>query len=125
MIDSNVKYAESRWQDIFKHLKSSGFDVYSPGVKVGECMSEYVVVKNDGSSKISGISTDDDLYAVMCYVPKQAYSKLEPMVQKVKKAMKELEPMIMPYGSQTPSYYDDGYKAHMISIEYKNHKKIL
>lgn len=125
MIDSNFKYAESRWQDIFKHLKSSGFDVYSPGVKVGECMSEYVVIKNDGSSKISGISTNDDLYAVMCYVPKQAYSKLEPMVQKVKKAMKELEPMIMPYGSQTPSYYDDGYKAHMISIEYKNHKKIL
>nr|DAQ83490.1 MAG TPA: tail completion protein [Caudoviricetes sp.] len=125
MIDSNFEYAESRWQDIFKHLKSSGFDVYSPGVKVGECMSEYVVIKNDGSSKISGISTDDDLYAVMCYVPKQAYSKLEPMVQKVKKAMKELEPMIMPYGSQTPSYYDDGYKAHMISIEYKNHKKIL
>lgn len=125
MIDSNFKYAESRWQDIFKHLKSSGFDVYSPGVKVGECINEYVVIKNDGSSKISGISTDDDLYAVMCYVPKQAYSKLEPMVQKVKKAMKELEPMIMPYGSQTPSYYDDGYKAHMISIEYKNHKKIL
>lgn len=125
MIDSNFKYAESRWQDIFKHLKSSGFDVYSPGVKVGECMNEYVVIKNDGSSKISGISTDDDLYAVMCYVPKQAYSKLEPMVQRVKKAMKELEPMIMPHGSQTPSYYDDGYKAHMISIEYKNHKKIL
>lgn len=125
MIDSNFKYAESRWQDIFKHLKSSGFDVYSPGVKVGECMSEYVVIKNDGSSKISGISTDDDLYAVMCYVPKQAYSKLEPMVQRVKKAMKGLEPMIMPHGSQTPSYYDDGYKAHMISIEYKNHKKIL
>ena len=68
---------------------------------------------------------DDDLYAVMCYVPKQAYSTLEPLVQKVKKAMKELEPMIMPYGSQTPSYYDDSYKAHMISIEYKNHKKIL
>ena len=125
MIDSNFKYAESRWQDIFKHLKSLGFDVYSPGVKVGECMDEYVVIKNDGSSKISGISTDDDLYAVMCYVPKQAYSKLEPMVQRVKKAMKELEPMIMPHGSQTPSYYDDGYKAHMISIEYKNHKKIL
>ena len=125
MIDSNFKYSESRWQDIFKHLKSSGFDVYSPGVKVGECMNEYVVIKNDGSSKISGISTDDDLYAVMCYVPKQAYSKLEPMVQRVKKAMKELEPMIMPHGSQTPSYYDDGYKAHMISIEYKNHKKIL
>ena len=47
---------------------------------------------------------DDDFYAVMCYVPKQAYSTLEPLVQKVKKAMKELEPMIMPYGSQTPPW---------------------
>lgn len=125
MIDANYKYAESRWQDIFKHLKKLGFDVYSPGMKVGECTKEYIVIRYDGSSKLANFSTDDDLYAVMCYVPKQAYSKLEPMVQKVKKAMKELEPMIKPCGSQTPSYYDDSYKAHMISIEYKNHKKIL
>ena len=108
MVDANFEYADSRWQDIYLHLKKSGFDVYSPGVKTGDCTKEYI-----------------DLYAVMCYVPKQAYSTLEPLVQKVKKAMKELEPMIMPYGSQTPSYYDDSYKAHMISIEYKNHKKIL
>lgn len=125
MIDKNFRYLGSRWQDIFKHLTSSGFDVYSPGMKVGECTKEYVVVKNDGSSRLASFSTDDDLYAVMCYVPKQSYSKLEPMVQRVKKAMKELEPMILPYGSQTPSFYDDSYKAHMISIEYKNHKKLL
>ena len=125
MIDKNFTYLGSRWQDIFKQLTSSGFDVYSPGVKVGECTKEYVVVKNDGSSRLASFSTDDDLYAVMCYVPKQSYSKLEPMVQRVKKAMKELEPMILPYGSQTPSFYDDSYKAHMISIEYKNHKKLL
>lgn len=125
MIDKNFTYLGSRWQDIFKHLTSSGFDVYSPGMKVGECTKEYVVVKNDGSSRLASFSTDDDLYAVMCYVPKQSYSKLEPMVQRVKKAMKELEPMILPYGSQTPSFYDDSYKAHMISIEYKNHKKLL
>lgn len=125
MVDKNFTYLGSRWQDIFKHLASSGFDVYSPGMKVGECTKEYVVVKNDGSSRLASFSTDDDLYAVMCYVPKQSYSKLEPMVQRVKKAMKELEPMILPYGSQTPSFYDDSYKAHMISIEYKNHKKLL
>ena len=61
----------------------------------------------------------------MCYVPKTQYSKLEPLVQRVKKAMKGLEPLIVPYGSQTPSYYDDGLKAHMISIEYVNYKKML
>ena len=125
MINASFKPKVSRWQDIYIHLKKSGFNVYSPGVKIGDCTKEYVVVKNDGSVSLSNISTDDDLYAIMCYVPKQQYSKLEPLVQKVKRAMKELEPMILPYESQTPSFYDDGVKAHMVSIEYKNHKKIL
>lgn len=124
MIDAEFEYKDSRWQDIFTHLKKAGFDVYSPGMKIGECTSEYLVVKNDGSSKHISFSTDVDLYAVMCYVPKEKYSSLEPLVQRVKNSMKELEPMIKPYGSQTPSYYDDSYKAHMISIEYKNYKKL-
>ena len=125
MIDvSSFEYRNSRWQDIYVHLKNAGFDVYSPGMKVGDCISEYVVVKNDGSSKHVSFSTDVDLYAVMCYVPKEKYSSLEPLVQRVKSSMKGLEPMIMSYGSQTPSYYDDGLKAHMISIEYKNYKKL-
>lgn len=125
MIDTSIfKYAGSRWQDIFLHLQKSGFDVYSPGIKVGECKSEYIVVKNDGSSRHTSFSTDNDFYSVMCYVPQNRYSDLEPLVQRVKRSMKELEPMILPYGSQTASFYDDGYKAHMVSIEYKNYKKI-
>lgn len=124
MIDAEFEYKDSRWQDIFTHLKKAGFDVYSPGMKIGECTSEYLVVKNDGSSKHISFSTDVDLYAVMCYVPKEKYSSLEPLVQRVKNSMKGLEPMIKPYGSQTPSYYDDSYKAHMVSIEYKNYKKL-
>lgn len=119
------EYAGSRWQDIFLHLEESGFEVYPPGMKAGDCTSQYIVVKNDGSARHVGISTDDDFYAVMCYVPRDAYSSLEPMVQSVKRAMKGLEPMILPYGSQTPSFYDDSFKAHMISIEYKNYKKLL
>ena len=126
MIDTTLfKAAASRWQDIFNHLQTAGFDVYPPGIKLGECTDEYIVVKNDGSTRHSTYSTDVDMYAVMCYVPKTQYSKLEPLVQRVKKAMKGLEPLIVPYGSQTPSYYDDGLKAHMISIEYVNYKKML
>lgn len=125
MIDAkNFTYAESRWQDIFKHLKSAGFDVYSPGVKIGECMSQYIVLKNNGSTKHESFSSDIDLYSVMCYVPRDKYSELEPLIQRVKEVMKGLRPMILPYGSQTPSFYDDTYKAHMVSIEYKNYKKL-
>lgn len=115
---------ESRWQDIHAHLKKKGYDVYAPGTKTGDCTEPYIVVKNDGSYKHVNFSTDREMYAVMCYVPKGQYSKLEPMVQKVKKDMKELEPMVLPYGQQMPSYYDDTYKAHYISIEYENYKKI-
>ena len=118
------EYEDSRWQDIYLHLKNAGFEVYSPGIKVGECISEYLVIKNDGSSKHQSFSTDIDLYSIMCYVQKQRYSTLEPLVQRVKKAMKGLEPMNKPYGSQTPRYYDDSFNAHMISIEYKNYKKL-
>lgn len=124
MIDSSFEYADSRWQDIYLHLQKEGFDVYSPGTKTGQCLNEYIVVKNNGSSKLASFSTDSDLYTIMCYVPKDKYSSLEPFIQKVKKSMKGLEPMILPQGNQTPSYYDDGFKAHMISIGYKNYKKI-
>lgn len=124
MIDANFNYADSRWQDIFKHLRKSGFDVYSPGTKNGECVKEYVIVKYNGSAAHSSFSTDNDYYSVLCYVPRDKYSKLEVFVQKVKRAMKDLEPMILSKGSQSPSYYDDAYKAHMVSIEYINHKKL-
>lgn len=117
--------ANSRWEDIFLHLKEKEFDVYSPGIKLGECKSPYIVVKNNGGNRHASFSSNVDLYSVMCYVPKQNYSKLESLVMEVKKAMKELEPMILPNGVETPSYYDDTYKAHMVSIEYKNYKKLL
>lgn len=125
MIDTRTfTPSESRWGDIFNLLKSKGFDVYSPGTKEGECVAPYIVVSMSSSSEHPNFSTDLGLYSVMCYVPKMNYSKLEPMIQSVKKAMKELKPMILPYGVQTPSYYDDSVKAHMVSIEYKNYKKI-
>lgn len=115
---------DSRWQDIYTHLKNKGYDVYAPGIKIGECVSPYIVVKNDGSYKHVNFSTNRDMYSILCFVPKGQYSKLEVMVQSVIRDMKELEPMILPYGQQMPSYYDDTFKAHYISIEYENYKKI-
>ncbi|MDE7424983.1 MAG: hypothetical protein K2N51_15050 [Lachnospiraceae bacterium] len=115
---------ESRWQDIYMHLKNKGYIVYAPGTKTGDCTEPYVVVKNDGGYRHVNFSSNRDMYAIMCYVPKGQYSKLEPMVQNIIKDMKELEPMIQNYGQQLPSYYDDTYKAHYITIEYENYKKI-
>lgn len=125
MIDaSTFEYADSRWQDLHRHLKKKGFDVYSPGMKTGDCTAGYLVVKNNGGSKHNSFSTEVDTYQIMCYVPKQAYSRLEPLVQAVKAAMKELEPLFKWNGSDSGSYYDDSVQAHMYTIVYKNHKKL-
>ena len=125
MIDTRTFEAgNSRWEDIFMQLKNSGFDVYSPGIKTGDCIAPYVVVAIGSSVEHTSFSTNIDLYSVMCYVPKQAYSKLEPYVHSVEKAIAELAPMILPYGQRQPSYYDDTVKAHMVSITYKNYKKM-
>lgn len=124
MIDTRTyQPSESRWGDIYRQLKKDGIDVYSPGVKTGDCTSPYVVVSIGGATKHTSFSTDVCIYNVMCYVPKQSYSMLEPYVRKVEKSMEELRPMILPYGERQPSYYDDSYHAHMVSIQYKNYKK--
>lgn len=124
MIDTRTFEAgESRWEDIFMQLKESGFDVYSPGIKTGDCTSPYIVVAVGSSFAHPSFSSDIDLYSVMCYVPKQSYSRLEPFVRSVEDSLEALKPMILPYGQKQPSFYDDTVKAHMVSISYKNYKK--
>lgn len=110
------------WETIFEHLKKDGFDVYSPGTKKGECKSKYIVVKVGGGSGTS-FSTDQTYYDVMMYVPDNRYSELDNFVSDVKKSMKKLYPLVKPTGEETPSYYDDTYKAHMVSVVYSNYKK--
>lgn len=117
-------YKASRWQDLYAHLKKFDFDVYSPGVKLGECEAPYLVIKQDGSSFQTFASTYVDLYTIMVFVPKEKYSLLDAEIQRVKRVMKFIEPLFYPTGAQTPSYYDDSIKAHMASITYKNYKKL-
>ena len=113
----------SQLQNIYKHLKTSGLDVYSPGQHQGECTSPYVVQKYAGLNPLSNFSSSQALYDVMCYVPKDQFSTLEPYVEKVKKAMTGLYPAIIPVYFQTASFLDDTVKGHMISVQYRNNRK--
>lgn len=115
--------AETRWEDIHHKLQEYGIDVYSPGVKTGECTSPYVVVKMAGRVNSTEISSSQDLYDLMCYVPQKQYSTLEAFVGRVETAMDELFPMIRSMHFRTASYYDDQVKAHMISTQFANWKK--
>lgn len=117
--------AESRIQDIYLYLKGEGLDVYFPAQKVGECLSPYVVVKDATTSQFLDYSSTITYYDIMCYVPKEHFSELDPFVERVKEIMKGMVPMIKPTYSQTQSFYDDSVKAHMISVQYKNYRKII
>lgn len=114
----------TRYKDIYTHLEGEGFEVYSPGQKQGECMRPYVVVRMGTVLQFDNYSTDQALYEILCYVPKEKYTELEIFVRSVKNAMFKLRPMIMPVYSDTAPFYDDTVKAYMVSISYRNMRKI-
>lgn len=120
-----MEYAKSRVQDIYLRLKDEGFDTYFPAQKVGECTKPYVVVRDATTSRVSGISSTVTYYDILCYVPGGQYSELEPFVESVKDAMRVLDPMIKPTYTQTQSFYDEKINAHMISVQYRNYRKIV
>jgi len=113
----------SRWSDIFNHLKTSGFSVYSPGTKSGECTSPYIVVRSAGITQVETVSSNRALYDILVYIPKNRYSAMEPYLDSVKEAMDGLFPMIRPTHTQTTPYFDDAIKAWMVSIQYQNYQK--
>lgn len=115
---------QTRFMDIYKHLLNNGVEVYSPSQKTGECTAPYTVIKDAGTTQYNGFSSTQTLYDVMCYVPKDRFTELEKYVAQVKKLMQQLKPMIMPTYFETASFYDDSVKAHMISIQYRNMRKV-
>lgn len=109
------------WERIADALLESGFEVYPPATKVGECKEKYIVVKTAGSSQINGYSSEAHYYNILLYVPQNEYNELDKFKKEVKEAIStKLFPLLMPTGQEQPDYYDDSYKAHMITIQYRN-----
>ena len=109
------------WRTIAHALIESGFEVYPPATKNGECKSKYIVVKTAGSTQLSNYSTEQHFYNILLYVPQNEYDELEEFKNEVVKAINEkLFPLLMPTGQEQPDFFDDSYKAHVISIQYRN-----
>lgn len=112
------------WQLAYKHLKSKGFEVYSPGQHSGECTSKYVVVNIGSSIAFQSFTTMQTPYDFLCYVPKDNFSQLEGYVSSVENALKDLYPVLRSSNFRTPAYYDDSVNGHMISTQYVNYRKL-
>lgn len=113
----------TRSKDIFKKLKEHNISVYFPGQKTGECKEPYVVVKSAGRTGLTSVSSSQNLYDLMCYVPLSKYSTLDTFVGQVEQIMDELFPMFRPVHYRSPSFLDNEVKAHMISVQYVNYTK--
>lgn len=105
-------------------LSEDGTDTYFPGQHKGECLKEYIVIKLDGAVTENNVSSERPIYTIMCYVPLGKYSRLESFVYETKQKMKKMFPLLMYIGNETPSFYDDEKKSHMISFQYQNCRKI-
>lgn len=118
--------AETVLTMLYDKLKESGYDVYFPSQHEGECITPYIVIKQSGVSPLLNVSSERPLYDIMLYVPDNEYSKLEGMILDIKVIMRDMYPMLMyEEGSQTPSFYEDTKKAHMVSVTYQGIRKII
>lgn len=107
-----------KWKDIYEHLKSNGFDVYSLAQRKGICKSPYLVLRNNGSNKDG--STTTTAYEILVYVPVNQYSFMEDYIEEVQDCMQKLFPAVQVEDGQNVSlhYLDDDVQAYMCSLPY-------
>lgn len=113
----------SRRQDIYEHLKKAGFNVFFSGQHEGDCILEYVVVKENETLQFNTYSSTTTYYDILCYVPIDRVTRVDSFFEEVKEAMRGLVPMIKPAHSETAEYIDDDIKARMKSARYLNYRR--
>ena len=112
------------WERIMDVMIANDIEAYPPASKKGECTHEYVVVKQDGGSQYQNFSTEAHYYTLLLYVPQHKYASLEKFKAKVKEVVAtNLYPLLMPTGLETPDFFDDTFKAHMVSVQYRNNAR--
>lgn len=111
--------------DFIFHIlkKKNGFNVFAPDAHKGECIEDYLVLKETGTSKFNTYSTQVVLYDIMCYA--KTYSSCLKLKEKVRQAMLEAKYTVMPTGNETSAFFDEDVKGYMASIEYRNYRKEL
>lgn len=107
---------------IYKHLKSEGFDVYSIGQHKGICTNPYLVIKENGESEVAGTSLINDTVELLIYYPVGRYSELANYKKRILNVMK-YQKGIRRVIEAMPTVIDDDKKAYMTSFTYKKIKK--
>lgn len=108
------------WETLADAFDDEDIEVYPPATKEGECKERYVVIKDDGSNQIGSYSSQQRYYTFLIYTPQHRYTDVERNKEYVKDIVsKKLYPLLMPTGTETPDFWDDTYKAYMVSVQYR------
>lgn len=109
------------FEQIYKHLKNNGFDVYSIGQHEGICSNPYIVIKENGESEVVGTSLVNDMVELLIYYPIGRYSELSNYKKRILNTMK-YQQGIRRVIEAMPTVIDDDKKAYMTSFTYKKIK---
>ena len=111
--------ADMNYSDMITQLSRAGIEVALPGYRTGICTSPYVVVQNNGTYRFAqSPALGYTLFTVHCYVPLYGYEQLERLIERVKSALKPLEPDLRPAGNEGVFQINDSFKAHEGSVQY-------
>lgn len=109
------------FNEIYRHLRNNGIEVYSIGQHEGLCQRPYVVVKENGVSEIAGTSLVNDMVELLIYYPMGQYSKLSEYKASILDIMKLYRGTRRVIESMH-TIIDDDKKAYMTSFTYRKIK---
>lgn len=108
---------------VFDYLYSCGVEVYFIGQKKGDCLSNYVVIKDNGTIPTIGNKLGTQIIDICCYVPINQFTETEKYKTKIKELLKSFK-SLRSTGIETPAIADDEFKAYSSSIEYITQKTL-
>lgn len=108
---------------IFVFLKENNFNVFAPNTHKGECVEDYLVLKETNTSKFVNYTTQIVLYDILCYA--KNYTDCLKLKEKVRQAMLKASQIVKPTGNETEAFFDENVKGYMASIEYYNYRREL
>ena len=109
---------------LMEYLIDNGIKVYLPGQHKGDCLFNYVVLKDNGTSGYLGSNKiGTQLIDVIFFVPQNRYSQCEIFKKEIKTLLGEF-PGIRFTGDETGAITDDSVKALTFSVMYESQKII-
>lgn len=109
-------------QKLYDFLCDKGVNVYFPGQHQGECKTNYIVIKDDGTNSENGV-TGRGFIDLLFFVPIPDYLECNLYKKMIKTLIKEFGKLKYT-GQETGPVTDDEKKAYTFSIYYEVYKKL-